>query len=182
MSAREALFSCKKENGMKRHMYVYGGMALIAARRAFRRGLRSLGEWMKRAGRALVAVGEDSTPRWSIELFHRCYLADAEFHIGMETYRGPVYAAWSDGKSVFFKMNWLATRTDPHGDWTFSQERGGHGEGKLALRGCGSPHALPNGDVWFMFEGGHGILFIGEPQERLAFDGPRWTLRRYTYF
>lgn len=169
---------------MKRHIYVYGGAALIATRRYVRRMLRESGEWMKRAGRRLVTLGEDTTPRWDI-IFHKCYASrpDAEFHIGMEVYRGPVYAAFSSGDgTVSFRMNWLAKRSDPHGDWKHCQRGGGYGDGKLTLKKCGALHALPNGDTWFMFDGGHVILFLGEPREQLAFEGPRYTLRRFTYF
>jgi len=164
---------------VKRLWYVYFGVFAIMFKRLLKRAVRYFGEFLKRFGRKLVAIGEDDSPRWDIELFRRCYneQADAEFHIGSEVYRGPMYAAFSAGNTVSFRMNWLAKKSATGGGWEY-----GHGTGFLKLKGCGSPYKLGNGDAWFMFEGGYAVLFLGKPKERLEFNGQERTLRTYTYF
>lgn len=162
---------------MRRLMYVYAGVLVVLCLRGCKRVVRGLGEWMKIAGRKLVAWGIDNTPRWDLRLFHRCYLADAEFHLGMKVYRGPVYAAFHTGNSLEFKTNWSAHKSAMGGNWEYS-----HGAGIVKLKRYGTPVELPTGDVWFMCEGGYAILFIGKPRDRLKFEGVRRTIRAYTYF
>jgi hypothetical protein len=164
---------------MKRVVHLYGGMALITLRREWRRWLRNFGERLKQVGRQLVTLGEDSTPRWSIELFHRCYLADAEFHFGTEIFRGPMYAAFATGGMLSFRLNWLAKRTDPYGEWEYP-----HGEGvlNLKLKDYSPPYEIETGDIWFTFNGGYAILYLGNPRQSLEFKGPAYALRAFTYF
>lgn len=130
-------------------------------------------------GRKLVIFGEDTTPRWSLELFHQCYLADAEFHFGFDIYRGPIRAASSNGETLFFVMNWLAKKTDPHGDWNYE-----HGAGKLKfkVKDHSPPYQLENGDIWFTFDGGYAVLFLSKPHVHLEFKGPAYLLRWSTWF
>lgn len=163
----------------RRLLYVYGGAILIAIRRVARRLLRNTGEWLRRIARRLVALGEDSTPRWSIELFHRCYLADAEFHFGIRTFRGPMYAAYATVDTLSFRMNWLAERESPFGEWDYS--RGG-GVLNFNLVNHSPPRELPTGDIWFTFDGGWAILYLGVPRESLEFKGALRILRTFTYF
>ena len=160
---------------MKRRFNLYLGIAVIALRGRARKIVRAVGEWMKMLGRRLVLWGEDSTLRFSTELFCGCYLADVELHIGMHVYRGPMYTAYISGDKLFFKLNWVARQTAL--SW---KEEGGSCDFKLS--GFGSPHKLDNGDVWFMFDDGYVILFLGTPRERLDFKGADETPRIYTYF
>lgn len=164
---------------MKRVAYVYGGMLLIAIRRAWKRLLRSTGEYVKRISRRLITLGEDSTPRWSIDLFYRCYLADAEFHFGTEIFRGPMYAAFVSGTALSFRMNWLARKKNPLGKWDFQ-----HGSGVLNLdiQDYSAPYKIETGDIWFTFTGGYAILYIGEPRQSLEFKGTARILRTFSYF
>ncbi len=162
---------------MKRLLYVYAGVLFVFCLRLCKRGTRNFGEWMKVVGRKFVAWGADETPRWDLKLFNSCYLADAEFHLGMMVYRGPIYAAFFTGDSLEFRMNWLAHKNAIGGNWEYN-----HGTGIIKLRGHGTPVELPNGDVWFMCESGYAILFISEPRDHLEFDGARETIRMYTYF
>lgn len=168
---------------INRVFYVYGGIVLITVRRYLKRLLRQAGELMKRLGRRLVAFGEDTVPRWSIELFHRCYLADAEFHFGMEVFRGPVYAAFILGNTLSFRLNWFARKVEPFGEWQYT-----HGAGILHLKvkNSSAPYKIETGDVWFTFDGGYAILYLGDPprhpRQKLEFKGPEYTLRRFTYY
>ena len=96
---------------MARLLYVYLGIFLVFLKRFSKHTLRNFGELLKRTGRRLVLLGEDEIPHWGLELLRRCYAEqpDAEFHVGDEVYRGPVYAAFlnSSGELVF-RMNWMA--------------------------------------------------------------------------
>jgi len=88
-----------------------------------------------------------------------------------------VYAVFSAGNIFSFRMNWLAQKSTSGGKWEY-----GRGTGVLKLKGCSSPYKLENGDVWFMFDGGCAVLFLGKPKVRLEFSSPERTLRVYTYF
>ena len=166
---------------MSRVLYVYGGIVLVVVRRCTKRLLRYAGELMKRLGRRLVALGEDSTPRWSIELFHHISTtaADAEFHIGTEVFRGPAYSAFILDDTLSFRLNWFAKRIEPFGRWEYT-----HGTGVLNLkvRGSSAPYEIETGDIWFTFDGGYAILYLGCPRQRLEFKGPEYTLRAFTYY
>lgn len=163
----------------KRLLYVYYGALILTIRRVWRRALRDVGERMRRVARRLVAHGEDSTPQWTIELFHRCYLADVEFHMGAKIFRGPMYAAYATRDTLSFRMNWLAEWTNLSGGWKYSR---GAGILNLDLKGHGTPHELETGDIWFTFDGGYAILCLGNPRENLEFKGACRTLRTFTYF
>ena len=162
---------------MRRLLYVYAGVLFVFCLRACKRAIRNFGEWMKVTGRKFVAWGIDDTPRWDLRLFHHCYLADAELHLGMKVYRGPIYAAFQTRDSLEFRMNWLAHRSAIDENWDYS-----HGAGIIKLKGYGNPVELPNGDVWFTCDGGYAILFVGKPQDSLKFHGVKETIRTYTYF
>ena len=163
----------------RRLIYVYYGAMMISVRRAWRHALRNAGESLRRLARRLIILGEDSTPRWTIELFHQCYLADAEFHMGTKVFRGPMYAAYTTGDTLSFRMNWLAEWTSPLSGWDYSR---GAGLLNLNLHGHGAPHELETGDVWFTFDGGYAVLYLGAPRQSLEFKGVKSTLRRFTYF
>ena len=158
---------------MREQWRVYYGVLLIMLRRAGRYCLRYLGGFAKKIGRRLVTWGEDSGHRFSIELFHRCYLADAEFHVGMDIYRGPMYATFSTGEELIFKLNWIALKKE-YWEWS--------GAFDFIIKNPGKPAELPSGDVWFMFEGGYAVLFIGKPRGRLEFNNSVETPRVYSYF
>lgn len=58
--------------------------------------VRKVGESMKVYGRKLEHLGDDITPRWSYELFHKCYLADAEIHIGSTVFIGRIDSIYQE--------------------------------------------------------------------------------------
>ena len=162
---------------MKRLFLIHIGVLMIFCLRLCKRIIRNFGEWMKVVGRKFVIWGTDETPRWNLKLFYRCYLADAEFHLGMDVYRGPVYAAFHTGDSLEFRMNWLAHKSAMGKNWEYN-----HGTGIIKLKGHGAPMELPNGDVWFMCDGGYAILLIGKPRDCLNFEGAKEIIRTHTYF
>lgn len=65
-----------------RKFRMWYGLAIIRVTRYVKMAVRKIGESMKAYGRKLEHLGDDITPRWSMELFYKCYLADAEIHIG----------------------------------------------------------------------------------------------------
>lgn len=74
---------------MRKLMMSYG-LALILVARYAKRVVRKTGELMKAYGRKLEHLGDDITPRWSRELFYKCYLADAEVHFPGEVFAGRI--------------------------------------------------------------------------------------------
>lgn len=66
------------------------GLLLIWCARRVKKVARQTGERGKIQCRKLIAWGEDHTPRWNRELFHRCYLAEVEIHLGGKIYSGHV--------------------------------------------------------------------------------------------
>jgi|GEM_PF-2080351 len=177
MTAPLSALFWRRRRYMKRVFYVFRAAVSIALRRTVRSILRGLGQEMKRLGRVLTAAGDDSTPRWTVELFHRCYLADAEFHIGLKVFRGPMVAVFCAGKTISFKMNWLAEKSGPLGNWAFP-----HGTGVINLKGYNAPRQIETGDIWFTFDNGYAILYLGKPRQNLAFEAPHRILRTFTYF
>lgn len=171
-------YGTNKEGKVKRLIRIYLGIFLVMLIRGWKKNLRCLGEEMKKIGRALVLSGEDNIPRFSIEFFHNCYLSDAEFHIGMKVYRGPMYSAgFSLGGELLFKLNWVSSRRAMNQEW---ETWGGACDFKLW--DYGSPVKLPSGDIWFSFSGGYAVIFLGQPKERLIFQGEIETPKIYTYF
>ena len=57
---------------------------------------RKLGELLKMFGRRLEHFGDNITPRWSRKLFNKCYLADAEIHIGSNVFVGGIDAIYQE--------------------------------------------------------------------------------------
>ena len=159
-------------------LYLYRVAFRAAIRRAMRRAARSAGAYLRNAGKLLLALDEGSSSRWTVELLRRCYLADAEFYAGAKTFRGPMYAAYVSGDTLSLSMNWLAEKGSLIEPWRYP-----HGGGILKLKRCGAPHLLETGDIWFTFDGGYAILYVGGARsERLLFEGPPNILRTFTYF
>lgn len=177
---------------MRKLLYFYRSMIVLAYVHARNYILWHFGEWMKRTGRILVSWGTDVNPRWSIEIFHRCYMVDAEINMGLKVYRGPIYAMGQGlfGKNrIILNFNWLASRSvfGPDDHWEF------HHAGKMVLSGCSSPKIIPEkddkqnndpdaGHVWFSFEGGYGTVFIGKNRKYLKFEGGPSVIRKFTHF
>lgn len=72
------------------------GLVIIWTARYAKTVVRNVGELMKVYGRKLEHLGDNITPRWSRELFHKCYLADAEIHIGSEIFLGHIDAIYQE--------------------------------------------------------------------------------------
>ena len=75
---------------ISRSFYLYYGLAHIFAAHHIKKVVRRVGEWMKVQGRVLIAWGDDIMPRWTRELFQKCYLADIEVHSAGLVYTGCV--------------------------------------------------------------------------------------------
>ena len=73
-----------------RKLAMWYGLTVIWMTRYAKTVVRKVGELMKAYGRKLEHIGDDVTPRWSRELFHKCYLADAEIHIGSNVFVGRI--------------------------------------------------------------------------------------------
>ena len=71
-----------------RKFRMWYGLAIIWVTRYVKKAVRKVGEQMKVYGRKLEHLSDDVTPRWSRELFYKCYLADAEIHIGSNVFTG----------------------------------------------------------------------------------------------
>ena len=159
---------------MKRRLNLYLGIAIIALRFWAKRKMRELGQHLKTLGKRLELWGEDDALRWSIPLFHSCYLIDIELRTRHGIYRGPMYAAYLSGKEICFKLNWVAKETLL--GWKAEGAR------DFICSGFSAPRRLENGDIWFTYDGGHAILFLGLPRNKLPFMGDEKTPRIYTYF
>lgn len=79
-----------------RKFRMWCGLTVIWTTRYIKMAVRKVGESMKVYGRKLEHLGDDITPRWSRELFHKCYLADAEIHIGSEVYVGRIDSIYQE--------------------------------------------------------------------------------------
>ena len=165
---------------LRRLVFVYGGLLVIFAVRTAKRWSMLAGRFLESLTRKLVSFGEDRPERWDIELLLKCDMVDVEFHIGGIVYRGPAYAVYRSfvgGDALVFRCNWIASSSDSViRDWEYS--------GAMAFRitEYTAPVKLPNGDRYFGFPGGYGILFLGRPRSRLFFKGRPDTPREFAYF
>ncbi len=79
-----------------RKLRMWYGLVATCALRHVKKVVRKTGESMKAYGRKLEHLGDDITPRWSIELFYKCYLADAEIHIGSSVHIGRIESIYQE--------------------------------------------------------------------------------------
>lgn len=165
---------------VRRLVFVYGGLFVILAVRTAKRCSMRAGRFLESLVRKLVSFGEDRPGRWDIELLRNCDMADVELRIGGVVYRGPTYAAYRSfggGDALVFRCNWIASSPDSViRYWEYA------GAGAFRISECTAPVRLPNGDYYFGFPGGYGILFLGWPRSRLLFKGQPDTPREYAYF
>ncbi len=93
------------------------GLVVIWITRYVKKAVRKVGEQMKVYGRKLEHLGDDITPRWSRELFYKCYLADAEIHIGSSVHIGRIESIYQEhsGKDslLVVKLKAGTKRADP---------------------------------------------------------------------
>ena len=61
-----------------RTLRMWYGLAVVWLERHIKKIIRKLGETMKTYGRKLEHIGDEITPKWSLKLFHKCLLAEAE--------------------------------------------------------------------------------------------------------
>lgn len=145
------------------------------------------GRLMRIVGKILIEWGSVETPKWTADLFRRAYMVDAEIHIGGFVYRGPLYAMYrhfSNKKKLVLSMNWVAERSELGKHFMYSGSR------SFILSRFGEPHVTKGdsednravGDVWFFFEGGWAVLYLGTPRERLSFQGEEDIPRVYSYY
>lgn len=145
------------------------------------------GEKLKQIGRVFSSWGELSVPRWDFTFFSEVLKrnrVEVEFQIGTKRFRGPAFAIYRDFFStdrLIFKLNWIAMKDSfaigEKGVWNYS------GMCTFAIEKYSCPMKLPAGDVWFSFEGGYAIIFLGrDPEPNLLFQGTSDTPRVFTYF
>ncbi|MGB2580196.1 MAG: hypothetical protein WBC83_00710 [Minisyncoccia bacterium] len=79
-----------------RKFRMWYGLAIIWVTRYVKMVVRKIGESMKTYGRKLEHMGDDVTPRWSRELFYKCYHADAEIHLGSKVIVGRVDSIYQE--------------------------------------------------------------------------------------
>lgn len=113
------------------------GLAIIWVTRRTKSVVRKTGESMKVYGRKLEHLGDDITPRWSRELFYKCYLADAEIHLGSEIFLGHIDAIYQEfsGKESELIIT-LKKRTKK---WRFSEGASILNNREFRLKGYGQP-------------------------------------------
>ncbi|MFZ2303926.1 MAG: hypothetical protein WAV98_04040 [Minisyncoccia bacterium] len=73
-----------------RKLRMWYGLVIIWTSRYAKTVVRKVGELMKVYGRKLEHLGDNITPKWSRELFQKCYLADAEITIGSNIFAGRI--------------------------------------------------------------------------------------------
>lgn len=145
------------------------------------------GRSMRVLGKILVEWGSVETPRWTSELFRRAYMVDAEIHTDGFVYRGPLYAMYrefTNGEKLILSMNWVARRRETGKYSPYS------GSCSFCLSHFSEPHVIKAdsgdsraiGNVWFFFEGGWAVLYLGDPAENLLFQGKEDTLRVYSHY
>lgn len=79
-----------------RKLMMWYGLAIIRITRYAKKIVRKIGESMKVYGRKLEHIGDDITPKWGLKIFHKCYLADAEIHIGHNVHIGRIDSIYQE--------------------------------------------------------------------------------------
>lgn len=176
----------ERVNSMKRMFFVYVGVTIITLQRGMRYGFRVAGELFKVLGRKMVAWGEDHEPRWGVQVLLDMYHVDAEIHIGMKIYRGPLYAMFprlfggTRLKALILKMNWVAEKPALGGDWEYS------GSCDFRLSQYGPPLFLDTGDLYFSCSDGTYVTIHKrvdwKEESQFKFAGDPDTPRVYQYF
>ncbi len=146
---------------------MYYGLAIVWMLRRMKSIIRYVGERMKACGRILVTWGEDSIPRWSIELFCKCYLADTEVHISGVTYRGrldSIHQKFSGkagkDRALILKLKAITCRKN------FSSHDEEVEDREFKLSEHGSPVIIKDGEwdcIWFSFNNGYTAIYIRRP-------------------
>ncbi|MDB5244693.1 MAG: hypothetical protein JWN18_563 [Parcubacteria group bacterium] len=168
---------------LRRKLFLYGGLVVIRAIQVSKKRMVHQGQRLKSVGRKLEELGEDRTARWSRELLLRCHMRSVEFHMSGVIYRGPVYAVYQsliNGDHLVFKCNWIGVSHIESIRATKQQDY--CGSCAFRLSGCTGPVKLQNGDYYFGFDGGYGVLFLGSPRLREEFLGEQETPREFAYF
>jgi hypothetical protein len=141
-----------ERRGEMRTMRMWYGLLLIWITRQIKNAARQAGEWGKVKSRKLIAWGEDRTPRWNRELFHRCYLADVEIHLPSGVVRGNIdviYQEFYGTKSALvLKLKGESSR-------------------EFRLVGYGAPVVIKEHGydcVWTGCDGGYVAIFFKRPR------------------
>lgn len=140
-----------------RKLMMWYGLAIIWVTRHVKKVVWKTGESMKSYGRKLEHFGDDITPKWSRELFYKCYLAYAEVHFPGEVFVGRIDTIYQEpsGKNGVLVIR-FKTATKKAGT-TRASEVSENCE--LKLTGCGPPVAIKENDcdcVWT----GHGSGYL----------------------
>ena len=90
-----------------RKLRMWYGLVIIWSGGHVKTVVRKVGEQMKVYGRKLEHLGDNTTPKWSRELFQKCYLADAEVHVGAKVFVGRINSIYQkpSGKDSLLVIN-----------------------------------------------------------------------------
>src|SRR3989339_1885006 len=133
--------SCLFCERTRKNISFYQIIALAVLVNAIHKSAVFLGRSMRAFGKVLVGWGSVETPRWTIDLFRRAHMSDAEIHIGGFVYRGPLYAMYRqlmNGEKLVLSMNWVAERSETGEYFAYSGSR------SFILSRFGEPHFIKN--------------------------------------
>lgn len=145
---------------MRKFMMWYGLVVILIVRQ-IKIVVRKSGEFLKVIGRKLEHLGDDITPRWSRELFHKCYLADAEIHFQGVVFMGrieDVYQEHSGKNSVLvIKLKGITKKIGTAQVSELSENN------EFRLTGYGPPVVIKEGNcdcVWTGHRNGYLAIFF----------------------
>lgn len=128
-------------------------LVLIWITRHIKKVACQLGEWGKVRCRKLIVWGEDHTPRWNRELFHRCYLADIEVHLGSKIFRGQIDVIFQEFSG---KESRLVIKLKEKGDE----------KSEFKIEGYGDPVVIQENGcdcVWTGCDDGYVAIYLKRP-------------------
>ncbi|MDO8604249.1 MAG: hypothetical protein Q7K40_02495 [bacterium] len=144
-----------------RKLRMWYGLIAIFTVRWIKKIFRKTGGLMKVYGRKLEHIGDDSTPRWSIELFHKCFLAYAEIHLPNKVFKGvidSIYQEYSGKNSELVIIFKTATVTENFS--SLIEEMTYH---KVSVKGYGPPIVIKEDGcdcVWTGHKNGYLVIFF----------------------
>ena len=141
--------------------HLYYGIVIIWASRYIKRVVKKTGEQMKVVGRILVACGDETTPRWSREIFQKCYLADTEIHFGSEIFLGLIDAIYQEHSGKESEL--IVTLKKGCKKKRFCEGVSVPNDREFRLKGYGKPVFIKEWGcdcLWTSFDGGYLAIFF----------------------
>lgn len=152
----------------------------------------SVGQKMKIGGKKLVEWGSVETPRWTTELLRKAHMVDVEIHMGGQVFRGPLYTMYRfSGDTLVLCLNWVMNRSEfSFWEEEWDEEMEPLGSCSFRLKEVSNPYLIKEddgdrrgqGNMWFLFRGGWAIIYLGDPKERLVFQGGEEVSRVYAWY